>query len=795
MERSDAPTAAAAPRLAAAWAAAVYALFALLLGYPALGGRFLVNPHSDQYIAGYAFREFGADFLSRTGSFPLWNPYLFGGMPFVAGMHGDIFYPTFLLRLALPTDAAMTWGFILHLVLAGLFTYLLLRALGLGFAPALLGGTSYQLSGAVASLVSPGHDGKLYVSSLLPLVLLLIYRGVRQGRTWSWGALALAVGLAVLSPHPQMLQYVLLTAGAWAVYLALGGEGEAIPRPVMLRRLGLALGAVLLGALIGAIQYLPVREYVAWSPRAGGRGYDHATSFSMLRPELLNTFVPEFTGILENYWGANGIHLHSEYLGAAAFVLAFAGMGTMLRRRGSRLFWIGVLVVGFLWTLGGSTPFYRIVYALVPGTKFFRAPGMAVFVPSFAFAVLAAFGAERILGRRVTTRYLVGWLVGAGAVAVLATTGALSNLAASVAGPERYDFVQANAGNLLLGAWRSFAAVAALVAVALVWLRRPTIGAPLAAALMIAVVAADLWSVERRYWRFSAPASDLFASDPIIAYLRARSDSARVLGLALSELEAPRDPYIGAPYGADGFMVHRIRQVAGYHGNELGRYQALYGKDEWPRQIGNPNFWQLANLQFFYTNVDQPPVPGMTKVLGPVTNSAGSTVYLYRFPGDQPAAWVAGAIVKARDEQVLATLLEPRFNVKSVALFDTSSAVPGRSDLTVAPDTLPIRARVVRPWPDEIRIALDAPAPAGSALVMTENFYPGWTATVDGRPATAERADYSLIGVALPAGAREVRLRFRSAVFETGRTLTVLALAASTLLLVGGAVLDRRRRV
>ena len=794
MERSDVPTAAAAPRFAAAAAAAVYSLFALLLGYPALGGRFLVNPHSDQYIAGYAFREFGAEFLQRTGSFPLWNPYLFGGMPFVAGMHGDIFYPTFLLRLLLPTDAAMTWGFILHLVLAGLFTFMFLRALGLGFAPALLGGTAYELSGAVASLVSPGHDGKLYVSALLPLILLLLYRGVRQGRGWSWGGLAIAVGLAVLSPHPQMLQYLLLTAGAWALYLALGGEGEQIPRPLAIRRLGLAFGAVMLGALMGAIQYLPVREYVAWSPRAGGRGYEHATSYSMLRPELLNTFVPEFTGILENYWGANGIHLHSEYLGAAAFVLAVAGAGTMLRRRGARLFWLGVLVVGFLWTLGGSTPFYRIVYALVPGTKFFRAPGMAVFVPSFAFAVLAAFGAERVLARRVSGRYLLGWVAAAGLVAVLATMGGLTNLASSVAGPDRYDFVQANAGNLLLGAWRSFAAVAALVAVALLGLRRPAVGGPLAAALMVAVVAADLWSVERRYWRFSAPASELFGTDPIIDYLRARTDSARVLGLALSELEAPRDPYIGATYGADGFMVHRIRQVAGYHGNELGRYQALYGKDEWPRQIGNPNFWQLSNLQYLYTNVDQPPVPGMTRVLGPVKNSAGSTVYLYRFPGEQPAAWVAAAIVKAPDESVLATVLEPRFNVRSVALFDTSAAVQWRTDLTVAPDTLGLRARVTRPWPDEIRVALDGPAPAGSALVMTENYYPGWTATVDGRPAAAHRADYSLIGVPLPQGAREVRLRYRSAVFETGRTVTAVALAAATILLVGGLFVDRRRR-
>src|SRR5689334_6796907 len=87
------------PRFAGAWAALVFALCTLVLGFPALGGGFLVNPASDQFKAGYAFREFAAASLKAGHGFPLWNPYLFGGLPYVAAMHGDIFYPTFLLRM------------------------------------------------------------------------------------------------------------------------------------------------------------------------------------------------------------------------------------------------------------------------------------------------------------------------------------------------------------------------------------------------------------------------------------------------------------------------------------------------------------------------------------------------------------------------------------------------------------------------------------------------------------------------------------------------------------------------
>ena len=99
----------ATPRFATAWASLVYAVSTMLLAYPALAGQFLINVRSDQYKAGYAFREFAASWLRSGHGFPQWNPYLLGGLPYVAAMHGDIFYPTFLLRIVMPTDHAMTW--------------------------------------------------------------------------------------------------------------------------------------------------------------------------------------------------------------------------------------------------------------------------------------------------------------------------------------------------------------------------------------------------------------------------------------------------------------------------------------------------------------------------------------------------------------------------------------------------------------------------------------------------------------------------------------------------------------
>ncbi|MGI8619602.1 MAG: YfhO family protein [Gemmatimonadaceae bacterium] len=779
-------------RLGLLWASLVYAVATLALGYQALAGKFLAGPHSDEYIAGYAFREFGAATLRESGSFPLWNPYLFGGMPFVAAMHGDIFYPTFLLRMLVPTDVAMTWTFIIHIFLAGLFAYMFLRAAGFGFAGALLGGLAYMLGGQLASLVSPGHDGKLYVSALFPLALFALTRGIRDGRAWAWGLLAIVVGLAVLSPHPQLLQYMLLASGAYALFLAIrGARSGDIARPLAIRRLALALGAVFVGGLIGAIQYLPVREYVEFSPRAGGiRDYAIATSYAWPLEELLEVYLPEFAGILDSYWGVNGIHFHSEYIGAAVLLLAFAAFGGVRQsaRKSEIWFWTATLVIALLWALGGDTPFYRIPYALVPGTKFFRAPETVFFVGTLAIAFLVAVGAERFLRREVKSRYLALWAGFAAVIAVFALTGILDGMAATIVRLELIQLVDANSGALKIGALRSLFFVLATAGVLYALLQR-RISPMIATWALVAVVTTDLWSVMRHYWIFSPPAAITYASDPTVDYVKSQPEPSRVLPIQLDRASGLRDPNLNG----DGLMSHRVRNVLGYHGNELARYDQLAGKERGFDQISNPNFWELTNTRFLLTNVDSLPLEGATRVVGPVRTAAGTTVFLYRLPGEQPFAWVTPLIVKAPDDAVLATVLDPRFRVRSAALFEPNAPVQAVPNVQSLPEESAIRVTTTSYAPGDISLLLSAPAPAGSALVVSENYYPGWKAEVDGRSAPAARVNYTLTGVELPAGARSVRLRFMSPAYATGKKITLLALALSIAALAAGVVLDRRR--
>lgn len=810
----------AAPRFAVGWAALVYAVCTMLLAYPALAGKFLINPRSDQFIAGYAFRDFAAQSLKSGHGFPLWNPFIEGGLPYVAAMHGDIFYPTFLLRMALPTDAAMTWEFVIHLFLCGLFTFLFLRAWRFGFYASLIGGIAYMLGGSIAGYASPGHDGKLFVSTMLPAALLLLTRGVRDGRAWAWGGLTVVVGLAVLSPHPQLLQYMLLTSGAFALYIAFAehpGIGR-LPRGVAARRLGLAAGAVVLGGLIGAIQYLPVIEYTPWSPRAGGHDYATATSYSFPIEETLNMYWPQFSGILSSYWGRNSIHLHSDYFGVVVLMLFGAAFGQLARstQRSFRTFWIVTGAIALLWAYGGFTPFFHVILAIVPGTKYFRAPSTIIYVAAFSMAVLASIGTERLLARRVTTRYAIGWVIGAAVFGLLMSVGGYTALVNAVANslagnfpPEAHaqvtDFVtsraQPNTSSAIAGVWRSFLFVG--VAAALMWAYLgDRIKARPAVIALAAVLAIDLWTIERLYWIFSEPAAKLFATDPAIEAIKSdiakTGEPGRVIAESGSSAVVPTDPaFIG-----DGLMTHGLRINGGYHGNELGIYKQLLELDSGRVEL-SPSFWRHENIQYMYTGADeafaaqasaQLKLPTFTKLAGPVRNAAGSMVYAYKLPVLSPFSWVASAIVKAPQDQALATVLDARFEPTRVAIADTSARDIHDVQLQTLPPPAASRPRVISYAPGAIDFSLDQPAGPGQALVVSENYFPGWSATVDGKSAPVGRMNYNLIGVALPAGARAIQLRFDDAAYEKGKRVTIVALVLTFLVWIGGAFVERRRR-
>src|ERR1041384_3161566 len=393
-------------------------LWIVILSLPMWSGKFLAGPWSDQLKAGYAIRYWGAEQWRITGHPPQWNPNLVGGVPVFAGF-GDLFYWTAWLRLFLPTVFAMKLAFIIHYLLAAVFMYALLRKFDFTWTSSVLGGTAYQLSGVIITYASPGHDGKLFVTALLPLMLIALVMGIRQRRWEGFALLALAVGLALLSPQYQATQYALIASGIFALYLTFG-EPQQLTQRQQWTGLGLAAAGVAVGFGLSLVQVLPFTHYIQHSARSESAGYAWSTSYAMPWIHVPELLLAGFTGAKETYFGPNILKLHSEYLGLPVVALALLGLGSSRRRLAQ---WTGAMTLLFLLVaLGNATPFYRLWYALVPYVNKTRAPGMALYVVSAATAVLAACGTER-LERGEGERHAKIYLAAAGIIALLALAG------------------------------------------------------------------------------------------------------------------------------------------------------------------------------------------------------------------------------------------------------------------------------------------------------------------------------------------------------------------------------------
>lgn len=775
-ESREGVTAPYEPKRPTLLALAAFTLWPALLALPMLRGMWLANPLSDQYNAGYPFHAWSAEWFHRTGHLPLWDPEVFGGLPFVAAGHGDIFYPTWLLRFIVSTTTAGNLSFFLHYILAGLFTYLLLRRLRVAWTGSLIGGLAYELSGLIASYPSPGHDGKLFASAMLPLLLLALVLALRDRRWEGYPLLAAATALTLLG-HFQLAYYSLIVAGLFALYLTFEEAGPASGADRVLH-LAVALGAVLLGFGISAIQLLPFFQYIPFSPRAQGyHGFEGSTSFAIPWIHVPEFVLKGFVGSRETYWGSNQLKLHSEYLGLP--VVALAAFGAMVRERRRFVLWVGGIGLLFLLiSLGAATPFYTVWWSVMPLVKKTRAPGMAFYVVAFVVATLAGIGVERALrgeGRRVMKPVLV---VG-GIAILLGITGVLGNIAEGLAAAKA-AVANADRDAIMWGAVSSGLALVATGVVLGLAGRRLTLR--LATGALALVVGTDLWLNARQFWLYTKP----YGRDPLIHRVAETPAPYRVLDL--SALVGPQ------AYPGSVLMAFDIPQVLGYHGNELRYYDDLLGgKGEW-KNIGVLPLWDLLAVRYAIVptgarGLDS--VPGFKRILDSVPTFEGvRTNLLERIPPAPYARVVPGA-VKVDSATIIPALVDPRMDYSRLVLFSNDQPV-APEPLRQMPPPSPARA-VVTAWePGHMTVTIDPPPPQASYVLIAENWYPDWRATVDGRPSPVLRGDYTFITIAVPAAAKVVQLTFHSERYERGKMITLASLAVLLVGLLATAARSRR---
>ncbi|OLC10595.1 MAG: hypothetical protein AUH41_02725 [Gemmatimonadetes bacterium 13_1_40CM_66_11] len=746
-------------------------LFIVILALPMLSGRWLASADGDQYYSGYAVKVWAKDTYRQTGQFPLWNPMIMVGLPHIDVVtHGDVLYPTSALRLVMPVYQAMNIAFVIHYILAGFLMYLFLRRLGASWIGSVTGGLAYQLSGIMISYVHPGHDGKLFVSTMLPLAFLALLAALRDKRAWGYPLLALAVALCLLSPHVQTTYYLLIAAALFALYLTFG-EPSSDPVGQRVGRLALTLAAVIVGFGLAMPQILPFIQYIPHSPRAGGYavGYQGSTSYGIPWNHIPEFIIAGFTGkSFETYWGSNPLKLHSEYLGLPVVALAMLGWGDRRRRL---VLWIaGIGTLFLLIALGASTPFYHLWWAVMPYVKKTRAPGMVFFIVAFCTAIFAAFGVDRVERRDVVAaRHARVWLIAAGVVALLGLVGVFGQLAQSLAPAERLGLAIARGSfirvSVIIGAIL-FASVALL---AWGWIqgRVPVLlfatGLPL-------LVGADLWRNGQDFWTYSpSPDEGVYRTDPLIARLQAEPKPLRVLNL-------------GDVYPHNVLMAFGIPQVVGYQGSELRYFDDLIGgrpgtPDAARYLLTSTRLWHLLAARYVIIP-DTANLPGYHRVLGPVTTATGTRGFLYEADTLPPYVRVIPAAAKIDEQAIPATLADPRLpGYDRVVLLPLNAPINPRPVTTFPPPSAS-RGRVTTWTAGRMSIALDPPPTDSSYVLIAENWYLDWSVVIDGRPGGGQvlRGDNSLLTVPVGPGARRLELSYHSRAIARGIAIALVSL-------------------
>lgn len=401
---------------------------------------------SDLILQNYAWKTFLRESLSR-GELPLWNPYIFTGMPFLAGGQHSGLYPLSLVYYVLPLPLAygvFTW---LQLALAGSSMYLCARILRRSRRAALFAGVAYAFSGFfIVSVVFPMIIAAATWLPLLMALMHLVFAKQRAKQNAPFNptpyVIAYAVGLAltVLAGHVEILYntlIVLFLLGVWEFLLTWRTVGALWP--ALRTGLWLVVGTVL-GLGMGSVQFLPLYELVQRNFREGSASLSQVLGWAWPKRHLLTFLIPDIFGnpahhrifdpwdwrfvpITQNalgepittpFWGIKNYVEGGNYLGILTWMLAVVTVIAWARwilatRRGAPAaetalpiprsmltFVIGLAVLSLSFAFG--LPTYAVLYYLLPGYKQLHSPFRWVWPFTLSMVLMAAYGMDILHG-------------------------------------------------------------------------------------------------------------------------------------------------------------------------------------------------------------------------------------------------------------------------------------------------------------------------------------------------------------------------------------------------------------
>jgi len=753
----------------------------------------------------YITRDYFVIESYRDGETPFWNPYTMAGHPIYADGVTRIFSPFLLFYTFLDVPLGYSVARITELFLAAVFFYIFLCGIGAGERGALIGSLVFAFSAhSMFHLTGLGWWGGLM---WLPLILLCVDRAATRA-SYAWSILA-GVFLGAQFFCGWMQNQIYYVGAITLCYLFLGFRKND-NRALSLRKAVLLCATTLAtGFCLAATQWVPVMELLGYSNR---KIVPTEVGYIYLPPWYLATMVfPNLFGSADDartltlFTALNVSHDHILYIGIAAIApLAFCIY--RLKRGGdvsneiafrARFFLLLAAISLFIMI---AAPLYVHVTRYIPVLQVIRVTVRAGVLFFFAASVLVGFGVKMLLesSEEVLRAFLLHakrFLVLTGILVIAAVAASylvrLSGLVWEDGGSGKVAFLR-RATSILSEQFTPPRAdilfplsLLILLFLALKFYAGGKLSRRAFLAAILALLSIDLFWITGQF----NPTFDrtrVFPSTQITERLRALPPG-RVL-VAPSDLDTNRRAASGQKIIAppNTLLPYRIPAVAGKN-QQFPRWYRDYASLVEPQPYLShvvfdqtaSGFFDLLNVKYILTREGREAPSGSE----PILTAEGTS--LYENKNAMPRAFLVNEVLEVRDQrQAIEIMKDKEYDPHKSVVIETGEE--GREELASGAGS----AAIIEDKRNRVLIEIEAQDDA--MLVLSDNYYPGWLAFIDGRRVEVFKANCTMRAVRVPAGRHMVSFEFAPATFRLSVYVT-----AAMLILIGAAftaILVRQRR-
>lgn len=725
------------------------------LGYGA-GGIPNKAQYPDTIRQMYPWKTLVVESLKR-GELPLWNPYNFSGSPLLANFQSAALYPLGILYLALPQIDAWTVLVILQPILTIWFTYLYSRKISMGILASVLTAVSYGFSGFMAVWLEYNTIG--HVVLWLPLILLSIEQiKITPSRLWLT-ILTLSHTSALLAGHPQVYAYTFAFSLLYTIYRVQPGMWIYI------------FGFSALGIGIGGLQILPGIELImnaARSPHDSGQVFAKV----LISPwQLLSLPFPNIFGnpATRTYWPTDTFIGKVTTIGLVPLFFSLSAF----RRKDTLTFWyiFATIITLILITSNPITYFlYRIPIPLFTSSS----PTLMSFLFAFTLSVTCGLGLNFWLTdthsiKKLVTRSLQ--IIGIFGLLMLGTKLPITpelSLHASVA-------IRA----LIYGALVSMSVIT-LFWIAIQFPKYKTH----AITLLLIVHIFDLFIFFNRFNPF-VPKALVFPQHTTIDRIKNKNPD-RYWGYGTANISAnfASQYHIYSPEGYDPLYPKWYGEFLYAYRNgtlmeifdDSTRSDAAISSQFGDGGLSDMKKQKILNALSVRYILDRVENAGSEQTYPP-DRIKRIEVYddwaIYENKESLPRAYMADSIVSFTSPSNFSDVFF------SPSVSSASAFLPNESKVLSSHGG---KARITLYTPEHIKI--ETTSTASGLLVLTDTFFPGWTATVDNNPTKIIKTNWTMRGVVVPEGTHIVSMMYAPKTVRYGALLSILSLGATIMLLL-----------